>query len=82
MIRTQVQLTEHQVRELRKRAAERGVSMATLIRDAIDLMLAADDRHANWERAMAAVGKFRSGLSDISKDHDRYLAEDFMDWKD
>lgn len=56
--------------------------MATLIRDAIDLMLAADDRHANWERAMAAVGKFRSGLSDISKDHDRYLAEDFMDWKD
>ena len=81
MVRTQIQLTERQARELRKRAAERGVSMATVIREAVDMMLAAGDRDARWERAMSAVGKFRSGPSDISEDHDRYLAEDFMDWK-
>ena len=28
------------------------------------------------ERALAVVGQFRSGHSDVSVDHDRYLAED------
>jgi hypothetical protein len=30
-----------------------------------------------YSKAMDALGKFRSGMKDISINHDRYLAEDF-----
>jgi hypothetical protein len=77
MIRTQVQLTEEQARALRRRAAERGVSMATLVREAVDRILEDDDRETRWARAMSVVGKYRSGKKDIAVRHDEYLAEDF-----
>ena len=67
MIRTQIQLTERQARELKRRAAERGVSMATLIREAIDRMLEEGDSSGRWQRALSVVGKFRSGQSDNAK---------------
>ncbi len=79
MVRTQIQLTERQARELKKRAAEQGVSMATLIRDAVDAMLEADQVRARRRRAIEAAGGFHSGRSDISEEHDRYLAEDFWE---
>jgi len=28
------------------------------------------------ERALAVVGRFRSGVSDLATEHDRYLAQD------
>jgi prevent-host-death family protein len=34
------------------------------------------DRAALRQRALAVAGQFRSGRSDISAEHDRYLAED------
>ena len=34
------------------------------------------DRVALRQRALAVAGQFRSGRSDISAEHDRYLAED------
>ena len=79
MVRTQIQLTEAQAAELRRRAAERRTSMAALIRAAVDKSLAEDDGAAVRQRALEAVGKFRSGRSDVSRDHDRYLAEAFAD---
>lgn len=78
MIRTQVQLTEEQAKKLKRVAADRGVSVAHLIRDAVDRVLEENDLEAKWERAMAVVGKFRSGKHDISERHDEYLAEDFL----
>jgi len=80
MIRTQMQLRDDQVRALRRRAAERGVSMATLIREAIDRSLEHDDMAAKWERAIAAVGRFSSDDTDVSERHDDYLADAFEDW--
>lgn len=77
MIRTQVQLTEEQVRQLKRVAAERGISVSALIREAIDRAVAVDDGHARRQRALAAVGRFRSGNKEVSAEHDRYLAEDF-----
>ena len=77
MIRTQIQLTEEQARELKRRAAERGVSVASLIRAAIANELALDDTPARWERALSAVGRFRSGETDVSAEHDRYLPDAF-----
>ena len=32
-------------------------------------------REEQWERAMSVVGKFSSGLGDLSTNHDKYLAE-------
>lgn len=36
MLRTQISLTQAQARRLRRVAADRGVSMATLIREAVE----------------------------------------------
>ncbi|MDR7566038.1 MAG: CopG family transcriptional regulator [Armatimonadota bacterium] len=78
MVRTQIQLTEEQVAALRRLSAERGVSMAELVREALDAMLRT---HVgpSWEerrkRALAAVGKFASGRRDVSIHHDRDLDE-------
>jgi metal-responsive CopG/Arc/MetJ family transcriptional regulator len=78
MVRTQIQLTEDQAKKVHKIAAHRGVSMAEVIRDAIDRAIrseawtAPEDRR---KRALDIVGKFRSGKKDVSKRHDAYLAE-------
>lgn len=76
MVRTQIQLTEAQVRELKKLAADYQMSMAALIRDSIDEMLKSRhqvSREEQRQRALAVAGKYRSGKSDISKRHDHYL---------
>jgi hypothetical protein len=78
MVRTQIQLTENQVRRLKRRAAERGVSMAELIRRAVDQSFEPDDMDAKWERALSVVGKFRSDVPDLSERHDDYLADAFL----
>ncbi len=80
MIRTQIQLTEEQARQLKRLAAERGVSLAEVVRQAIDRTLEQDERAIRWDRALEAVRRshFRSGKSDISERHDEYLAEDFL----
>jgi Arc/MetJ-type ribon-helix-helix transcriptional regulator len=75
MIRTQVQLTDEQAERLRRTAADRGVSMAALIREAVDEMPAAGGADTRWDRALAAVGAGASGLGDVGADHDRHLAE-------
>jgi Arc/MetJ-type ribon-helix-helix transcriptional regulator len=80
MIRTQVQLTEAQAQVLKRVAAEKNVSTAELIRQAVDLWLqthtgtTAEERR---QRAVDAVGQFRSGQSDVSDRHDDYLTEAF-----
>ena len=83
MIRTQIQLTEEQARELKELAAREKVSMAELVRRAVDDLLRRavtvpmDERR---QRAMALVGQFRSGQSDVSEKHDEYLAEVYGEW--
>ena len=77
MIRTQIQLTEEQARHLRRIAAERGISVAALIREAVERMVAVDPGPARLERALSAIGRFASNRRDISTEHDRYLADDF-----
>ncbi len=85
MIRTQIQLTESQVREVKRWADERGVSMAAIIREAVDAHLR-DSGRPSWdeivERAIAAAGTAHSGLGDLAERHDDYLAESVMDDSD
>ena len=76
--RTQISLEPDQAERLRRLARERGVSMAHLIREAVDATYgpeAPDSREALWARAWSAVGCGHSGLGDVAEDHDRYLDE-------
>ncbi len=76
MIRTQVQLSDEQMRALKAIAAEQGVSIAALIREAVDRQLAVGSVRARRERLIRSIGGFRSGHVDVSGEHDRYLGED------
>lgn len=79
MIRTQIQLTEEQAARLKRIAAERGVSMAEVIREAVDRIPHRDDRNERFERAIRALrtSHFRDieGKTDVSVRHDEYLAD-------
>jgi hypothetical protein len=78
MIRTQVQLTEEQAQTLKMLAVERGSSVAELIRQSVNSFILQSIGVSTAERrkrAIAAVGRYSSGRSDISTQHDEYLAE-------
>jgi Arc/MetJ-type ribon-helix-helix transcriptional regulator len=78
MVRTQIQLTEQQIQRLRALARARGVSIAELIRQSVDRLLDSQgevDTEERKRRAIAIAGMFRSGVSDLGGQHDRYLAE-------
>jgi hypothetical protein len=80
MVRTQIQLTEDQAEALKRISASRHLSVAELIRRAIDVMIrtsALVDPEERLKRSLEIVGKFRSGRRDISKKHDVYLAETY-----
>jgi len=75
MVRTQIQLRADQADSLKQLAEERGTSMATLIREAVDELLKGGSKAARWKRALDAVGSVKSGQTDIGVNHDRYLVQ-------
>ena len=80
MERIQVQLTPAQADRLRELARQRRVSMAALIRQAVDHALQEGpyplSPSEQWERSRSAVGRYRSGSpSRASEDHDRHLED-------
>jgi Ribbon-helix-helix protein, copG family len=77
MVRTQVQLTEAQMEDLRRISAASGESIADLVRQAVDRLLATQSSAAREERikrAMRVAGRFRSGKPDGSARHDDHLS--------
>jgi hypothetical protein len=82
--RTQISLEPAQAARLRRLARERRTSMAALIRDAVDRSYPADaddSMDARWERALASLGGFHGGGSNVGEEHDRYLEEAYLDWR-
>lgn len=77
MQRTQISLTAEQLTRLQRLARRRRTSMAALIRDAVDRTYPGGDDA--WDRALAAVGGFRSGRPDVGVEHDRELADAFQE---
>jgi len=80
MERKQVQLTARQASALRKEAARRKTSDAAIVREAVDLWLRAHGHHRapdRMARARSVIGQFASGKKDVSREHDRELAEAF-----
>jgi hypothetical protein len=78
MVRTQIQLTKAQAAAIKSLSEQRSISMAETVRQAIE-QLAEQAVHSFSQerraRALAAVGKFRSGDADLSAHHDSYLAD-------
>lgn len=78
MVRTQVQLTEEQYTALKAMSITEGVSVAELIRIALNRLLevrGATGLKERTERAIAVAGKFKSGLGDLAERHDEYFEE-------
>ena len=78
MVRTQIQLTREQAEAIKREVAERGASMAEIIRLCIDAHLRDVHRPSEEElrrRAASIVGMIKDGPSDMSRRHDDYLAE-------
>jgi hypothetical protein len=78
MIRTQIQLTQKQLKALRAKALRLNVSVAELVRRAVDAYVAAEvvpSFEERRRRAVEAAGRFGSGKTDVAKRHDDYLSE-------
>jgi post-segregation antitoxin (ccd killing protein) len=77
MIRTQISLTEDQMKRLRAEARRRRLPVAALVREAVERGLAtrSEDRRAQFRRALSAVGGFRSEAGDSSAGHDELAGE-------
>lgn len=75
MRRVQLQFSEDQVAHLEARAAATGESIAAVVRAAVDAQRATDERRRLIDAALTVVGKYRSGLTDVSERHDEYVAE-------
>lgn len=80
MRKTQILVSEEQMRRLRELAARRGVSVAQIVREALDEVLSRRSLRDPSEvrrKAAAAAGRFRSGSRDVAQRHDDYLSEAF-----
>ncbi|OFW65030.1 MAG: hypothetical protein A2135_03785 [Actinobacteria bacterium RBG_16_67_15] len=73
MIRTQISLEPEQMERARREAERRGISIAALIREALDRVLGDQAARERVARALAAPGRFHSGTGDTSDRHDDVL---------
>ena len=79
MVRTQIQLTDKQSRELHKRAKAQGVSVAALVRRSVDKLLVTEpDEEDATRRALSVIGCIHD-VPDLAEKHDDYLAEAYSE---
>jgi hypothetical protein len=77
MVRTQISLTDDQMRRLRAEARRRGVPIAAVVRDAVDRVVPGGrtPRRSAFDRALAAAGRFDSGTGDVATLHDEIAGD-------
>jgi len=71
-------VTEEQAKAIKTLAMKRNTSVEELIRQSVDELLkkaVGTDIAERRRRALAAAGRFHSEKTDISTNHDGYLAE-------
>jgi hypothetical protein len=82
MKRTQIQLTDKQYKLIKELSAEKEMSMAEIIREAITFYSSSTvtvTRDARIKDALSIIGKYNSGKKDVSIKHDEYLGEAFKE---
>ena len=84
MVRTQIQLEEDQMKWLRTRAQEKGVSISRLIREGICRYRESEERFSETKKkkALEVIGRYSSNHSDVSERHDQYLTTAFNQYGD
>ncbi len=87
MIRTQIQLEEKQYHTLKEMAAEYKVSVATLVRQGVDMLIEKKEKPSREELGQRVLDfikkieenpdKFKDieGKTDVSTNHDEYFAQ-------
>ena len=77
VIRTQISLTEDQMGRLRREARRRHVSLAAVVRDAVDRFVPDEDaeRNALIDALLSVAGTASSGTGDVAERHDEILGE-------
>jgi hypothetical protein len=80
VIRTQISLTEAQMTRLRTESLRRGVSIAALIRDAVDRSLPDEEWEERKAKALSYIGCIDDDATDVAERHDDYLAKIYADW--
>jgi hypothetical protein len=77
VIRTQVSLTEEQMRRLRREARRRRVSLAAIVREAIDRAVPNEDvaRSDRVSALLGVAGAGASGTGTVAREHDTVLTE-------
>jgi len=83
MRRVQIQFTDEQIERLKSVAKSEGKSVAAVVRESTNLGLTQRQVVRTPEtiaKALAYAGSFNSGKSDVSRNHDKYWADDL--WKE
>ncbi len=91
LVRTMVQLTEEQLTALREMAKARNTSVAKLVRESVAQYIVivekASDREEKRRRALEFIEMMKKepfhdkdGATDVSVNHDKYLAEIYGTW--
>jgi hypothetical protein len=75
MKRVHIQFTDAQVDALQERATASDRPVSAVVRDVVEAWMADDERRRRIDRALAAVGRFSSGLGDLAENHDGYFVE-------
>lgn len=73
VIRTQIQLEEEDFARVRDEAARRDQSIAAFVRESVKQALDAREAAGCRDRARELAGKYRSGSSDLARNHDAHL---------
>jgi hypothetical protein len=82
MVRTQIQLTEEESSALKEASKRTGLSVAKLIRQSVDRFLdevggSVPASHGRLP-ALQVVGRFHSGLADVSVRFEDYLDDAYL----
>lgn len=94
MVRIMVQLTEEQLKALKELAKARKTSVAKLVREGVDQYIVSAPTEQSYEekrqRALEFIRQLKEGKiqyhdiegkTDVSVNHDKYLAEIYGTWK-
>ena len=73
MVRTQIQFEKGTYEKLKARSKSTGNSISEIVRRALVRNMETEEFDQKWRRAAESLGKFSSGLQDLSEKHDQYL---------